>query len=203
MSGLNRSVRKLAYQAAALGVLAAVEGCSVHASWQAGSSSSGGEVRPERSPEQNDAEARARARKRHEQELARIDREARERVAQAERDAAEQERAAEAEAERQRQEAAAEAERKQKEEEEAAKKAALRRHGATAGGSFVNADGSPQSGAQSALDARRAEIEKAMADKKVSIRQKLEQNKADILVAAERKRNEVQASVKEEPAQSP
>jgi hypothetical protein len=72
-----------------------------------------------------------------------------------------------------------------------------------AGGSFVNVDGTSQSGSQSTLDARKAEIEKAMADKKVTIRQKLEQNKADILVAAERKRNEVQASVKDEPAQAP
>ena len=121
-------------------------------------------MRQERNQAQDDAEARARARRRREQELARIDREAKERVAQAERDAAEQERAAEADAERQRQEAAAEAERKRQEEEaaaaEAAKKPALRRHGVVAGGTFVNADGTPQSGAQSGLDARRAEIEK-------------------------------------------
>jgi hypothetical protein len=200
MSGLNRSVRKLAYQAASLGVLAVSAGCSVNASWHAGTTTSEGEVRQERAQSHDDAEARAR--RRREQELARIDREARERVAQAEREAAEQERAAEAEAERQRQEAAAEAERKQK-EEEAAAEAAKKRKRTLAGGAFVNADGSPQSGSQSALDARRAEIEKAMADKKVSIREKLEQNKADILVAAERKRNEVQASVKEEPAPAP
>jgi len=210
MSRTNRSVRRLTQQGAALGALLAVlpaaEGCSVHASWQTGSSTSERPVRQERARTHDDAEARARARKRREQELERIDREARERVKQAERQAEEQERAAEADAERERQEAeraAAEAERKRQEEEaaaaaEGAKKPALRRHGVSAGGTFVNADGKPQSGAQSAQDARRAEIEKAMADRKVAIRQKLEQNKADILVAAERKRNEVQASLKAE-----
>ena len=209
MSRLN-SVRRLALLGSLAALVPAVQGCSVHASWQTGSSTSEGKVRQARAKSHDAHDAHARERKRREQELERIDREAHERVKQAEREAAEQERAADAEAERERQAAAAEAERKRQEEDaaaraeaEATKKPALRRHGLPAGGTFGNADGKPQSGAQSALDARRAEIDKAMADKKVSIRQKLEQNKADILVAAERKRNEVQASIKDEAEAKP
>lgn len=212
MSRLNRSVRRLAYQAVALGawvaVLPAAQGCSVHATWETGTTSNEGRVRNEPPPAQGDAAARER-RRRREEELARIDREAKERVKQAEREAAEQERAAEEEAERQRQQAAAEAEQKKQEEDaaaaaEAAKKPALRRHGEMAGGTFVSADGNPpSSAAQSAFERRRAEIEQTTADKKLTIRRKLEQNKSDILVAAQRKRNEVQASMKDEAEAKP
>ena len=212
MSRLDRSLRRLAYQAVTLGawvaLLPAAQGCSVHASWETGTTSNEGRVR--NAPEHAHDDAGARERKRRRQaELDRIDREARERVKQAEREAEEQERAAEEEAERERQQAAAEAEQKKRDEEaaaaaEASKKPALRRHGASAGGNFVNAEGNAQpSAAQSALDRKRAEIEQTAADKKLTIRRKLEQNKSDILVAAERKRNEVQATMKDEAEAKP
>jgi hypothetical protein len=53
------------------------------------------------------------------------------------------------------------------------------------------------------LEKRKGEISADSDEKKAAIRKKLEQNKADILVAAERKRNEIQAQMKRDAQQKP
>jgi hypothetical protein len=159
----------------------------------------------------NDAEARRtreRERQRRQAEadanLARIERETQERTAQAERDAAEQERAAEAESARARKQA-----------EENLKvslgTAAMSPTGKTEGPSRTPLHKDPDralpSGMeprdQRALATKNDAITRAEAEKKAAIRKRLEQNKADILVAAEKKRNEVHAAIKADAEQKP
>lgn len=187
---------------------AGVTGCSVNASWHAGTTTSSGktsEARPSGHKHQNDDEAAARERtrrRRAQEDTERIDREARERVAQAEREAAEKEREAAAEAERDRQQAAAEAEQRKRDAEAAAKadkaQKPMQRRQAT--GRFdMGTQGGTGGEADEVWKRRNTEIDQSEEAKKAAIRKQLEQNKSDILVAAERKRTAVQESLKDKP----
>lgn len=192
--------------------LAGAGGCSVNASWHAGTTTSSGktsEARPsghashDHDRDTQDAAARERTRKRRAQEdTERIDREARERVAQAEREAAEKEREAAAEAERDRQQAAAEAEQRKRDAEAAAKadkaQKPLQRRQAT--GRFdMGTQGATGGQGDDVFQRRNTEINQSEETKKAAIRKQLEQNKSDILVTAERKRTAVQESLKDKP----
>jgi hypothetical protein len=185
-------------------------GCSVNASWQAGTTAGNGRAREARpANKENDAAARERARKRRAQdEIDRIDRESKQQVADAEREAAAREREADEEAERDRQRAEAEAEEQRKREAEAAaaaekaKQPKQRRQG---GSRFdMGTQGATGGGeADLVFQRRKTEINQSNEDKKAEIRKRLEKNKSDILVAAERKRTEVQESLKEQPEKKP
>jgi hypothetical protein len=189
-------------------------GCSVNASWQTGTTTSRGKTqeprpaesasKPKRSrPVNTDAVDRQRRRR---DEEARIDREARERVQQAERDAAERERQADEEAERERKQAADEAEQRRKDAEAAASadKAQKSRKRAPAPGRFdMGTQGATGDAKDDIYERRKTEIDQSAGEKKAQIRKQLEQNKSDILVAAERKRTEVQESIKDTPEKAP
>ena len=117
------------------------------------------------------------------------------------------ERQTEAEAEQQRQQAAADAEQRRREAEEAAAKsdkAQKTMHRRQATGRFdmgtQDASGAPK---DEVLERRNTEINQSTEEKKAAIRKQLEQNKSDILVAAERKRTEVQESLKDQPEKKP
>jgi colicin import membrane protein len=179
-------------------------GCSVHAGFQAGTTSGSGRTSSARPKSSDDArEARERARRRRaDEDMARIDREAKERVAEAEREAAEREREAEAEAQREREQAAADAEQRKREAAEAAaKQAATKKRRATTGRFDM---GTPDADkGDDVFERRTTEIKSSEDEKKAAIRKKLEQNKSDILVAAERKRSAVQESLKDQPEKKP
>lgn len=145
--------------------------------------------------EQDEAKRTEQRRRRQAEADAALERETRERVAQAEREAAEQERAAEAEAERARKQAA-----------EAHKPAAASGEGRT----LLHRDPDPSLPTGTArrepadrLTLVNREISKTELEKKAVIRKRLEQNKADILVAAERKRNEIHAQLKDDAEHKP
>jgi hypothetical protein len=180
-----------------------------------------------------DVEARrARARRNADQEIAKIDREARERVAQAEREAAEQERAAEEEAERARQQAAqAERERQQADAAGQPQATAQTASGGTPAAGDQNAPtASAGTNTKHRIDLSRtlrdkttdparanlepvtpnerltrinSEIDHSALEKKSVIHSRLTQNKADILIAAERKRNAIRVALKQEASEKP
>jgi hypothetical protein len=152
------------------------------------------------------------AKQRAADDLAKIDRETADRIKQAEQDAADQERAADEEAERQRQQAQQEAEQKQRDADAAAaaqaeaKPKVMRR--AEKPGTVFHKNPNETQGELSkplaeVLEKRKGEINADNDQKKTAIHKKLEQNKADILVAAERKRNEIQAQMKQDAEPKP
>jgi Skp family chaperone for outer membrane proteins len=180
-------------------------GCSVNAHFQAGTTAgnANGKAREARPSNSDETAARERTRRRRAHEdMERIDRESRERMAQAEHEAAEKERAAEAEAERDRQQAAADAEQRKHDAEAAAKadkaQKPMQRRAAT--NRFdMGTQNATGPGTDEVFERRNTEIAQSADEKKAAIRKRLEQNKSDILVAAERKRTAVQESLKDEP----
>lgn len=194
-------------------------GCSYHASWESGSSTTSNEEARAREPRAREPRARepqrhrvhrdargrnpeadAEAKRGADERIAAIDRETQERVAQAEREAAEEERRAEEEAAKAREQARAE-------EEQRARDAQAAASGAQGGremkkkpsGIFIH----NQAGVDEAVKRRDGEIDSHVLVRKTEIRKKLDRTKADILVAAERKRNEVNAQLKEDAAKHP
>ena len=190
-------------------------GCSYHASFETGSSTSNEEARErEANPQAREQqrhrvhrdargrnpEADAESKRRADERIATIDRETQERVAQAEREAAEEERRAEEEAAKAREQARAE-------EEQRARDAQAAASGAQGGrelkkkqsGMFIHNQGA----VDEAVKKRDGEIDAHVVLRKTEIRKKLDRTKADILVAAERKRNEVNAQIKEDAAKQP
>jgi hypothetical protein len=213
-------------------------GCSVHGTWETGSSTTSEPAAqqarsapPAREPEHHvhhehpvvhappadhtcaaDDQRCIAAKQRAADDLAKVDRETADRVRQAEQDAADQQRAADEEAERQRQQAQADAEQKQRDADAAAaaqaeaKPTAMRR--ADKPGMVFHKGPNDTRGELSkpvadVLEKRKGEINADNDEKKAAIRKKLEQNKADILVAAERRRNEIQAQMKQDPEPKP
>jgi hypothetical protein len=204
-------------------------GCSVHGSWQAGSgTTSNEEVHEEHAApapahrhahgrdrpdcDGADAERCAEAKRRADERVAQIDRETQERVAQAERDAAEDERKAEEEAARAREAARAEEEQRAKAAAESQAAASgtqgtreLRRKQTS---TFIHKSGDAEAAPadndlEGAIRRRNGEIDQTVVVRKTEIRKKLDRTKADILVAAERKRSEVQAQLKEDATKQP
>lgn len=205
-------------------------GCTFHSTWETGNSTTSNEEARQEPPAHRHAHGRDQPgcdgpdadrcnelRRRADERNAEIDRETQERVAQAERDAAEEERKADEEAARAKEQARAEEE--QRARDEAAKQAEA--PAATSGtqgtrelkrkqtATFIHKDGAAQPAAtggsdlEGALQRRNGEIDQSVVLRKQEIRKKLDRTKADILVAAERKRNEVQAQQKEDAAKQP
>jgi colicin import membrane protein len=186
--------------------------CSFHssASFQTGTSTPKGQVREERAAEDDQVRHRRPVRVRADEDIARIDRETQERVADAEREAAEQERATdeEAAAARQRAAEAAEAERQREASQpSAAITPAKRRIELSRTVKDNSTDPAKVHLEELPADQRatriNSEIDQNTVEKKIEIRKRLSQNKADILIAAERKRNEVREALKKEASEKP
>ena len=207
-------------------------GCSFHSTWETGGVTTSNEEAHEPPPADTahrhahgrdqpgcdgaDAERCAETKRRADERIATIDRETQERVAQAERDAADEERRAEEEAARAREQARAEEE--QRARDAAAKQAESQAaaSGTQGGrelkrkqsGTFIHNGGDAQAtqaqpDVEGALHRRNGEIDETVVMRKTEIRKKLDRTKADILIAAERKRNEVHAQLKEDAAKQP
>jgi hypothetical protein len=204
-------------------------GCSFHSTWETGSSTTSNEEARQEPPAHRhahgrdqpgcdgpDAERCEELKRRSDERVAQIDRETQERVAQAERDAADEERKADEEAARAREQARAEEE--QRARDAAAKQAESQAAASGTQGTrelkrkqtatFIHNGGEAQPAAggsdlEGALQRRNGEIDQTVVLRKQEIRKKLDRTKADILVAAERKRNEVQVQMKEDAAKQP
>jgi colicin import membrane protein len=212
---LPRSLRTLAQRLTVLAFAGwSASACSFHssASFQTGTSTPEGQVREKRAAQHDDDQVRhrRRVRVRADKDIARIDRETQERVANAEREAAEQERAAdeEAAAARQRAAEAAEAERQREASQpSAAITPAKRRIELSRTVKDNSTDPAKVHLEELPADQRatriNSEIDQNTVEKKIEIRKRLSQNKADILIAAERKRNEVREALKKEASEKP
>jgi hypothetical protein len=232
-------IRRLAITSAGLTGGLLLHGCSVHGTWESGTSTTSEPAAQEhRNPPQHarapeprehhehpvvhappadhtcaaDDQRCVAAKQRAADELAKVDQETAERVRQAEQDAADQERAADEQAERDRQKAQEEADQRQRDADAAAAaqaeaKPKVMRRADPPGTVFHKGPNDTQAElskpAMEVLERRKGEINASNDDKKTAIRKKLEQNKADILVAAERKRNSIQAQLKQDAEQKP